>query len=215
MDRDPRLPVSCSEPLPEIQSESARPIWKELQYFLSNPHLPSDPITCRDIELCIRCLLCKLYQHLRTASQDADHIARDLVGALTDNDTSTLPVWNCISVFITQLFDIVLHIRVISRFYSRLSRCARNYCSIKHLWCRLDLLHHQLGAYHSILSEHSECKQIPIQSLEAIASSLTEVGAQALQWSAQLVDDFEYVRVCGGTKDGFCEIQWADSEDEG
>jgi hypothetical protein len=141
MDRDPRLPLSCSEPLPEIQLESARPIQKELRFLLDRPH-PSDPISCEKFEFSICRLLYKLYQHFRTASQDADHIARDLVEAVTDNDTSTLPVWNRIRVFVTQLFDIVLHIRVISRFYSCLSRRARTNCSIRHLWCCLDLLHH-------------------------------------------------------------------------
>jgi hypothetical protein len=212
MDRDTRLPLSCSEPLPEIQSESARPIRKELRVLLDRPH-PSNPIHSDKVELSIHRLLYKLYQHLRTASTDTDHIAGDLVAALTDGESSTLLVWNRISALVTQLFDIILHLRVISRLFARLSRRLRTYCSIRHIWCRLDLLHHQFTAYHTILSEHLEQKQIPTQLLEAIASSLTESGAQSLQWSDQIVDDFAYVRACGGTTDGFYEIEWADSEE--
>jgi hypothetical protein len=133
--------------------------------------------------------------------------------AFTDDESSVSPVWNRISAFVTQLFDIILHLRVISQLFARLSRRLRTYCSIRHIWCRLDLLHHQFTAYHTILSEHLEHQQIPTQLLEAVASSLTESGAQALQWSDQIVDDFEYVRVCGGTTDGFCELEWADSQE--
>jgi hypothetical protein len=119
-------------------------------------------------------------------------------------------VWNRIRWFLDQLWGTIGLIRIASCFFDRLHNLFSEYVHIQYLWCRLDLLHYQLQAHHTLLSEHLDCEQIPVWLLDAFASTLEELAAQVKQWHEQLGDDLTFIQRANIAADGFCKVRYAE-----